>query len=56
MASKHCLRDLPGRDEYGVVARVDGGEAPQGEPEPAVGVQAQGHVPAGGGAGATGDN
>ena len=36
--------DLGGRDEKGVVTRVDRAEAPEGEAEAAVGVQAQGDV------------
>ena len=38
---------LRGRDEYRVVAGVDRAEAPQGEPQAAVGVQAEGHVTGG---------
>lgn len=36
--------DLRGWDEDSVVTRVDGGQAPEGEAEAAVGVEAEGHV------------
>ena len=39
--------DLGGRDEYRVVAGVDRAEAPEGEPQAAIGIKAESHVPGG---------